>query len=155
MKQHRRLIAALITLIMVGVPTFAFAANQHDAPDIVFVNGRIYTVDDTRRWVEAIAVFGKSIIALGDSAAIRALAGPATEIIDLDGRMVMPGIHDAHTHLLMAGLKWTYECRLPLAVPVESVNTIRQCYTTNIFRRGKTPSSYLLLVHLPWDVPSN
>ena len=128
MKQHHRLMAALITLMMVGVPTFAFAADQHDAPDIVFVNGRIYTVDDTRRWVEAIAVSGKSIIALGDGVAIHALAGPATEIIDLDGRMVMPGIHDAHTHLLMAGLKWTYECRLPpTAGRAGIIKALQQC----------------------------
>lgn len=77
-----------------------------------FVNGRIYTVDATRPWVEALLVRDGRIAAAGDTAAIRAEAGDAAEVVDLDGRFVMPGIHDAHSHMLFSGLKHRFDCRL-------------------------------------------
>ena len=84
-----------------------------DAPDSIYLNGRIYTVDAARSWAEALALRGDRIVAVGGSAEIESLASSATRVVDLGGRMVMPGIHDAHTHLLLAGLKWSHECRLP------------------------------------------
>lgn len=78
-----------------------------------YVNGRVYTVDPSRPWAEAILVRSDRIVAVGSSQEVLRLAGGAGEVFDLDGRMVMPGIHDAHGHILLAGLKHRYECRLP------------------------------------------
>ncbi|MHA3792303.1 amidohydrolase [Sphingomonas sp. YL-JM2C] len=78
-----------------------------------YVNGRIYTVDAARSWAEAILVEDGRIAGVGRSADILAAAGDGCAIVDLGGRMVMPGIHDAHGHILLAGLKHRYECRLP------------------------------------------
>lgn len=78
-----------------------------------YVNGRIYTVDAARLWAEAILVEDGRIAGVGLSADILAAAGDGCAIVDLGGRMVMPGIHDAHGHILLAGLKHRYECRLP------------------------------------------
>ena len=77
-----------------------------------FVNGRIFTVDAARPWAEALLVRGGRIALVGDTAAIRAGAGEGAEIVDLAGRFVMPGIHDAHSHMLFSGLKHRFDCRL-------------------------------------------
>lgn len=81
--------------------------------DTVFVNGRIYTVDGERSWVSALAVRQGKIIALGDDATVAAYAGEHTETIDLAGRMAMPGIVDAHNHILLGGASELYELRFP------------------------------------------
>lgn len=65
---------------------------------LILVNGRVCTVDDRFSVAEAVAVDGGRIRAVGTSAEIRALAGPASRVIDLAGRTVLPGINDSHLH---------------------------------------------------------
>src|SRR5512139_1655448 len=72
-----------------------------EAPaDLVLNNARVYTVDGSRRVAEAVAIRGNRIVAVGTGAEVGALIGPATEVRDLGGRMVMPGIHDTHVHAI-------------------------------------------------------
>ncbi|MEE4109316.1 MAG: amidohydrolase [Halieaceae bacterium] len=71
--------------------------------DIVALNGGIYTVDDNRPWVEALAVVDGAIAALGDNEDIEPWIGAGTRVIDLSGRMLLPGFHDAHVHPLSSG----------------------------------------------------
>jgi predicted amidohydrolase YtcJ len=75
---------------------------QQAAPDLVLLNGKIFTSDAAHPYVQALAVRGERITATGDSAKIRALVGPHTKEIDLGGRTVIPGINDAHNHLGIA-----------------------------------------------------
>ena len=73
------------------------AATASDGPaDFIFRNGPIYTV--TGSAPSAVAVRGKHIVHVGDEAGAMAMAGPKTEIIDLDGRLLMPGFVEGHTH---------------------------------------------------------
>lgn len=65
---------------------------EANAPDTVFVNGKILTVDESFSVVDALAVDGDRIVALGDSATIGALAGDDTNVIDLGGKTVIPGL---------------------------------------------------------------
>ncbi len=67
--------------------------------DLLLVNGRVYTADSARPWVEAVAVSGELITAVGTSAELRRLAGPKTRVIDLGGQFVTPGFNDAHVHV--------------------------------------------------------
>jgi predicted amidohydrolase YtcJ len=78
------------------------AKAQQPAPDLVLLNGKIFTSDAAHPYVQAIAVRGERITATGDSAKIKALVGPHTKQIDLGGRTVIPGINDAHNHLGIA-----------------------------------------------------
>lgn len=71
------------------------------APDRVFVNGRIWTGDPSHPRATALAVTGDTLAAVGEDAALRALAGPRTEVVDLKGRFVCPGFDDAHIHFLV------------------------------------------------------
>lgn len=59
-------------------------------------------------WAEAMALHGERIVAVGGREAVRALAGPGTRRIDLDGRVAIPAFNDAHQHLLPLGLNMTY-----------------------------------------------
>jgi predicted amidohydrolase YtcJ len=81
--------------------------------DTIYLNGHVYTVDDAHPWAQAMAVRGDRFVFVGDEIHARELAGPSTKIVDLHGRTVMPGIHDAHSHMLWAGLAANFGCHLP------------------------------------------
>jgi hypothetical protein len=101
---------------MMRVPFFAFAlagvtaiaalqARQSTpAPaDLVVVNGRVYTVDPQRAEAQAVAIRGDRIVGVGSTAEVAALRGPRTQVIDAGGRAIIPGLHDAHGHVLGLG----------------------------------------------------
>lgn len=75
------------------------------APDLILYNATIYTLNPALPRCSAIACKDGRIVAVGDDADVLALAGPATRRIDLGGRTVIPGINDAHNHMLEMGLK--------------------------------------------------
>jgi predicted amidohydrolase YtcJ len=77
------------------------AADEGDAPaDIVLVDGLVRTMDAERPTAEAVAVRGRRIVFVGTSEGARRLVGPETKVLELDGKTVLPGLIDAHTHLL-------------------------------------------------------
>jgi hypothetical protein len=67
-------------------------------PDLILHNGRIYTVDQARPWAQALAIRKHRIVAIG-GAELLALAGAHTRIMDLAGKLVLPGLCDAHIHM--------------------------------------------------------
>jgi predicted amidohydrolase YtcJ len=71
--------------------------------DAIFVNGRIYTIDPRQPRAEGMAVLQDRILAVGSADEIRALAGPGTQVIDLGGRTLLPGLNEAHMHPPMYG----------------------------------------------------
>lgn len=73
--------------------------------DRLLTGGRVLTLDDRHRIDQAIALSGNRILATGSDAELRSLAGPATQVIELNGRTVMPGLIDGHAHLDREGLK--------------------------------------------------
>ncbi|SOC22638.1 amidohydrolase [Stappia indica] len=80
-------------------------------PDLVLYNGRITTLDRTRPEVSAVAIRDGAFTAVGEDAAILALAGPQTRRIDLQRRRVLPGLIDNHTHVVRGGLNYNMELR--------------------------------------------
>ncbi|CUH88526.1 N-substituted formamide deformylase precursor [Phaeobacter sp. CECT 5382] len=74
------------------------AVSKHTTT--VFTNGKILTVDDDFSETEAIAVRGNRILAVGTNGEVRAVAGADATVIDLDGKTVLPGFIDAHTHVV-------------------------------------------------------
>ena len=73
--------------------------------DLILSNARIYTVDPARPWVEAVACAAGRIIAAGRNDEVLELAGPQTEQIDGKGRLVLPGLTDAHVHFLQYAIR--------------------------------------------------
>ena len=78
-----------------------FAYGQAPAPDLVLVNGKIFTSNTRQPYVQALAIQGDRIAAVGTNEEMKRLAGKDTRIIDLGGRTVIPGINDAHKHLFI------------------------------------------------------
>ena len=72
--------------------------GQEAPPDLILLNGKIFTSDAAHPYAEALAIREGRIVATGTSEKIRSLAGPQTKRIDLGGRVVIPGINDAHHH---------------------------------------------------------
>ena len=88
--------------------------------DRVFVNGAIFTVDTERSWASAIAIADGQIVYVGEDEAAEAHVGDGTERIDLDGKMVLPGFHDSHIHILI-GVMDEDECSLLRLESAEAV----------------------------------
>jgi hypothetical protein len=82
------------------LPAGALAAVAASPADRVFVNAVVWTGDEARPRAQALAVKGDRLVAVGTSAEALKHRGPATEVVDLEGRLVAPGFIDAHLHLL-------------------------------------------------------
>ncbi len=87
--------STLLALLLLLLCPFAFAQKA----DLILVNGTIFTSDTAQLYAQAIAIRGERILAVGTTEAITRMAGPATRRIDLGGRLVIPGINDAHDHI--------------------------------------------------------
>lgn len=94
--------------------------NSVTAADRVFLDGAVYTVDPGNPWAEAVAVAGGTIVFVGNSENARAFVGPDTEVTRLEGRMLLPGLHDSHIHILI-GVMAGDECSLLRLETVEDV----------------------------------
>jgi predicted amidohydrolase YtcJ len=79
------------------------AAPQEEPADLVLRNGRIVTVDSAQPEVQALAVAGSRIVALGTDEAIARFVGPDTRVIDLEGRLAVPGFIEGHGHFMGLG----------------------------------------------------
>jgi hypothetical protein len=74
---------------------------------LILVNGKVWTENAAQPVAQAVALDGATILAVGDDAAIRKLAGPETRVVDLHGRSLLPGFNDAHVHFLIGGASLT------------------------------------------------
>lgn len=74
------------------------AEVKEDKADLVLKNGFVYTVDKDRSVAQAVAVKGDAIVYVGDDAGVEAFVGEKTTVIDLAGKMVLPGFIDSHAH---------------------------------------------------------
>jgi predicted amidohydrolase YtcJ len=100
------------------IPTFA----PGEAADSILVNGNIVTMDAARSTSTALAIKKGLVLAVGDDRTVRGLAGDSSQVIDLRGRTVTPGLIDAHCHLSACGLLGTAY----LDVSFPAINTIEQ-----------------------------
>lgn len=80
------------------------SVSAREKADRIFVNGRVWTGEDARPWAEALAVRGTTILAVGTSRQIRGYKEDPTDVVDLKGRLVIPGFNDAHVRFVMGGL---------------------------------------------------
>jgi predicted amidohydrolase YtcJ len=103
--------AILLLTALVVLTTAALLASQppsrpaKPAPaDLVLRNGAVYTVDAARRWASAVAVRAGRIVWVGEEDGVGPFVGPRTRVIDLAGKMVLPGFHDSHVHLVEGGV---------------------------------------------------
>jgi predicted amidohydrolase YtcJ len=94
----------LLALFLVTTVTAAAPVAQDAPADLILHNARIYTAEDGTPRAEAIAIRGDRIAAVGTSADILKLKGPSTRVIDVNGRTILPGLHDSHGHFTGLGV---------------------------------------------------
>ncbi len=102
-----------LSLLIAGLAVSPSAGQA--SVDLILRNGKVITVDAAGTVAEAVAVRGNRIAAVGSDEAIGAMAGSETEIIDLGGRVLLPGFIDAHNHV--EGSSHGDAFRLPVAIP--------------------------------------
>jgi len=90
-------------LALASALALPLATGGAQAPDLIVTNARIYTVDQNRPVVDAMAIRGGRIVATGPSRLITAMKGSATQVVDLGGKTVIPGMIDAHVHMMGLG----------------------------------------------------
>jgi predicted amidohydrolase YtcJ len=97
------LIFLTLTLAACGGKSGENPASGMPAADLVLLNGSIATVDPALGTVEAMAVTGYQITAVGSTKEMAAYVGPETRVVELDGRFVMPGFIEGHGHYMSLG----------------------------------------------------
>jgi predicted amidohydrolase YtcJ len=97
---------SFLTTALVGLASIDGGGQQSAsvAADMVLLNGKIVTVEEGKPQVEAIAIVGARIAALGTSAEIKRFIGQKTQVIDLNGQLVVPGFVEGHAHFNGVGL---------------------------------------------------
>ena len=122
-----------LLLVLLAVSFFAGSNSEGaiasgSSADAIYIHGNVYTgliataKPNAVQRVQAIAVLGDRIQAVGTDAEIEKLKGPKTQLIDLNGHFVMPGFNDAHLHLAIAGLQ---KLRVDL-IGVKTVDELRE-----------------------------
>ncbi|MHB8576502.1 MAG: amidohydrolase [Dehalococcoidia bacterium] len=95
-----------------------------DRADLIFVGGRVHTVNATNDIAEAVTVGGGRVMAVGSNADVRALSGPGTRVIELQGRSLLPGFTDAHGHFTGVGASAdAIDCKAP---GMQSIGALRE-----------------------------
>lgn len=137
--------AVLATLLALTACARQTGSAPSEPPDLILTGGRVFTLDAAQPWAEAVAIRGTRIVAVGTTAGVGALAGPATRILALEGRFVMPAFRDAHVHPYSAGLELGL-CNLnDLATADAVLATVRACVTAQAARPWITGGG--------WDLP--
>jgi len=139
--QRRRSVLAIstaivcITFLLQLSAANAQSAGQSGSVDLILTNGQVMT---PAGWAEAVAIGDGIIVGVGDSTTVAALRDRETEIVDLGGAAVLPGLHDSHVHALFAGLE-QFACGFaPGASPQAIAEAVAACVA------GTAPGAWIL-----------
>jgi len=97
----KKIIAGL--LVIFGLCLAGWAAQKQETADLAVINGKVFTANAKMPFAQSIAVKGGKILAVGTSAEVKKLIGPSTKVLDVKGKLVIPGLIDAHTHFSQGG----------------------------------------------------
>ena len=93
-------LASTVTLL-----TLLACTPAEQKAELVLRNGAIYTVDAQRSWAEALALANGRIVYVGNNSGAEKFISDQTRVIDLQGKMVLPGFHDSHVHPVSGGIE--------------------------------------------------
>jgi len=103
MLRYRRSLQALALVVGLGGSVACVSQEPANPADLALVGGKIVTMAEASPTAEALAVRGDRIVAVGDEASVRRLVGRDTTVIDLQGRLAVPGLIESHAHFLGLG----------------------------------------------------
>lgn len=134
MKAHRTILTLALAL--------ASAACSGEAPpdalfaDVVYTNGSILTMDEDRTVAEGLAVKGDRVVAVGSAQELEPFIGGGTDVRDLEGRTVIPGLQDSHLHFLGLGADEYYVARFDDATSIAEIQEILRAQLERLEAEG-------------------
>lgn len=121
---------ALICTLIIALPSCG-TNNGNDA-DLVIQNGKVYTVDDKSSMAEAVAVKDGAIVFVGSTADAKSYIGKDTEVMDIEGKMLLPGMIDSHLHPMVMELAKKYKLDLSACLTEkDTLNKIEEYVKAN------------------------
>jgi predicted amidohydrolase YtcJ len=96
-KLFRTIVSKCIFIGFISIGLIS-CTQQSEPADCVFTNAKIYTVDNNQEWAEAVAIKGENIVYVGSNEGAKDFIGEETNVTDLKGKMILPGIISAHEH---------------------------------------------------------
>ncbi len=133
------MLAVLLSLLY-----FEANAQQERWAEKVYLNARIHTVDEDNPIAGFLAIHSGWITGLGTPEQAKPFIGPGTEVIDLNGDTVLPGLHDAHVHLLASQLKYG-EFNCSPGAGTGTVETIVEALEACTSSRRSRPGNWLII----------
>src|SRR5262245_46113671 len=108
MKRRNLILSFLATGFFIAIatliPDLATAQADKVKADVILRNGKIYTADKARSIRTAIALTGNTIVAVGNDKDMEPLLGAVTKVVDLGGKLVLPGLIDTHIHPILGAV---------------------------------------------------
>lgn len=111
--------------------------------DLVLINARIYTVNPAQEWASAVAISAGRIVYVGTDDGAKALAGEESQVVDLQGRMVLPSFQDTHVHLSLGGIN-------AVTCPLYGLTNIEE-YQQKIRKCAKADPGASIIRGYGWD----
>lgn len=106
---RRRSYRTVISVVSVFLffSTFGCRSGQESVSpaELILKNGAVYTLNNAQPWAEAAAISGGKVLFVGSNSGVKKYRGKGTEILDLAGKMVLPGFQDSHIHLISGGME--------------------------------------------------
>lgn len=132
--------------------TLAWPSFAQEAADRIFVGGPVLTMNDALPRAEAVAIKDGRIIAVGTAAEIEALRGKGTEVIDLQGRALLPGFFDAHGHVFIGGVQaLTANILAPPDGDVKDIPSLQKTIRDWVAENEKTVKATGIIMGFGWD----
>lgn len=141
---RRHLVVSVLVVLAGAAVTYTAAplvlGQAAAAPDVIYYNAKVVTVDDQFSYAQAVAIIGDKFTAVGTNEAVRKLAGPATKQIDLKGLTVTPGLTDNHLHNAGGGP----------GVDLSRARTLREALAAIGARAEKTRPDDVVVTNSDW-----
>jgi len=118
-------------LFLILLATITFSCTTKEAPDLILINGKVWTGANDSTFAEAVAIKANKIMAVGKSVDINSLADAKTKTIDLKGKLVTAGFNDAHIHFLGGSLGLSEVDMTGTASPTDVVERVNQFFKEN------------------------
>ena len=132
--------------------TLAWPSFAQEAADRIFVGGPVLTMNDALPRAEAVAIKDGRIIAVGTAAEIEAHRGKGTEVIDLQGRALLPGFFDAHGHVFIGGVQaLTANILAPPDGDVKDIPSLQKTIRDWVAENEKTVKATGIIMGFGWD----
>jgi predicted amidohydrolase YtcJ/Tol biopolymer transport system component len=135
---RRDVIATALATAALAVAAAGAAPRAKGKADLVLRGGIVHTVDPKRPRAEAVAIAGGRIVAVGSEADVGPFVGPATRVVELAGRTVVPGLREGHGHLMSLGFS-------RLSLDLNGTNSYREIVAKVAEAvKGRTPGEWVL-----------